>query len=90
MESTSAAGAPKPYKPRKYYCSDPVNPDCQKGFISTSGLTRHCNAVHKDHKTLHHPQQHQPRTTSGNKGKGDEDETQGGYYIRHPVLDGGY
>jgi len=91
MESTSATtGSSKSYKPQRYYCSDPVNPDCRKGFISTAGLIRHCNAVHKHHKTFCCPQQHQPKAASGSKGEGEKVEAQGGYYIKHPVLDGGW
>jgi hypothetical protein len=88
MESTGATGSSKSYKPRKYYCSDPVNSDCRKGFISTAGLTRHRSAVHKHQKTFHHPQKYQPKTASG-KSEDENVEAQGGYYIRHPVLDGG-
>ena len=87
--STSAAGASKPYKPRKYYCSDPVNADCRKGFISSAGLTRHRNAVHKHLKTFCRPQQHQLKTADRNKGE-ENVEAQGGYYTKHPVLDGGW
>ena len=82
MESTSAIGSSKSYKPQRYYCSDPVNPDCQKGFISTAGLTRHHNAVHKLHKMFCRPQQHEPKTASGStEGGGEKVEAQGGYYI---------
>ena len=90
MEPTSATGSSKPYRPRRYYCSDPVNPDCRKGFITTTGLTRHRDAVHKHQKPVCRPQQYQPKSKSGStEGVGaKEDEVQESYYIKHPVLDG--
>ena len=90
MESTSATGSSQPYKPRKYYCSDPVNSDCRKGFISSAGLAQHRNAVHKHQKLFCRPQQHQPKTASSSKGESEKVEDQKGYYVRHPVLDGGW
>lgn len=67
---------------------DPVNSDCQKGFISQAGLTRHCNAVHKHKHRPSHPSQHHRA-----EGATEDENTElpeGAYYIKHPVLDGGY
>ena len=76
------------YWPQRYYCTDPVNPDCQKGFISSAGLAHHHDAVHKHHYVPSHPQQHQQPTAS-HEGEDEHAEPQGAYYIKHPVLDGG-
>ncbi|KAI6097698.1 hypothetical protein EDD16DRAFT_1697820 [Pisolithus croceorrhizus] len=88
--ATPRATIPLKYQPRRYYCTDTVNSDCQKGFISAAGLNHHYNAVHKHHTTRpSHPQQHPWQPTGQHDGSGDDNiEPQGAYFVKHPVLDG--
>ncbi|KAI6014199.1 hypothetical protein EDC04DRAFT_2609066 [Pisolithus marmoratus] len=89
MTATARATIPLKYQPQRYYCTDTVNPDCQKGFISAAGLNHHYNAVHKHHTTRpSHPQQHPWQPTGQHDGSGDDNEPQRPYYVKHPVLDG--
>ncbi|KAG1897029.1 uncharacterized protein F5891DRAFT_1130081 [Suillus fuscotomentosus] len=34
------------YRPRKFFCANPINAQCRKGFLTRAGLTNHRNAVH--------------------------------------------
>ncbi|KAI5986581.1 hypothetical protein EDC04DRAFT_2873516 [Pisolithus marmoratus] len=87
--ATAKATIPLKYQPQRYYCTDTVNPDCQKGFISAAGLNHHYNAVHKHHTTRPScAQQHPWQPTGQHDGSGDDNEPQGPYYVKHPVLDG--
>ncbi|KIK91281.1 hypothetical protein PAXRUDRAFT_149844 [Paxillus rubicundulus Ve08.2h10] len=82
MESAAAA-APK-YQLRRYYCTDPVNASCWKGFISSAGFTRHREAAHKHQRKPSCPCQHKPKPrevgTSGLEGSecSDDDPPQEG------------
>ncbi|KAI6104275.1 hypothetical protein F5141DRAFT_1189731 [Pisolithus sp. B1] len=84
--ATPRATIPLKYQPQRYYCTDTVNSDCQKGFISATGLNHHYNAVHKHHTTRpSHPQQHSWQPTGQHDGSGDDNvEPQGAYYVKHP------
>ncbi|KAI6159652.1 hypothetical protein EDD17DRAFT_1778746 [Pisolithus thermaeus] len=88
--ATPRATIPLKYQPQRYYCTDTVNSDCQKGFISAAGLNHHYNAVHKHHTTRPScPQQHPWQPTGQHDGSGDDNiEPQGAYFVKHPVLDG--
>ncbi|KAI6004781.1 hypothetical protein EDD15DRAFT_2384735 [Pisolithus albus] len=85
--ATPRATIPLKYQPRRYYCTDTVNSDCQKGFISAAGLNHHYNAVHKHHTTRpSRPQQHPWKPTGQHDGSGDDNiEPQGAYYPGTPV-----
>ncbi|KAI6162888.1 hypothetical protein EDD17DRAFT_1776423 [Pisolithus thermaeus] len=88
--ATPRATIPLKYQPQRYYCTDTVNSDCQKGFISAAGLNHHYNALHKHHTTRpSHHHQHPWQPTGQHEGSGDDNiEPQGAYYVKHPVLDG--
>ena len=84
---------------RKYYCSNPINDACRKGFVNTSGYTRHRNVVHSAPKHLRRPQLHSsiPELTLPEHEEGLSDTfealienapPEGVYYVKHPVLDG--
>ncbi|KAG2088366.1 uncharacterized protein F5147DRAFT_748442 [Suillus discolor] len=34
------------YRPRKFFCANPINAQCRKGFLTRAGLANHRNAVH--------------------------------------------
>ncbi|KAG1905696.1 uncharacterized protein F5891DRAFT_1182750 [Suillus fuscotomentosus] len=34
------------YRPRKFFCANPINAQCRKGFLTHAGLANHRNAVH--------------------------------------------
>lgn len=47
------------FKPRKYYCAQPVTAACRKGFTSQGGWIRNKNAVHvSSTKARARPRQH--------------------------------
>ncbi|KAI6038103.1 hypothetical protein EDC04DRAFT_2868504 [Pisolithus marmoratus] len=88
--ATPRATIPLKYQPRRYYCTDTVNSDCQKGFISAAGLNHHYNAVHKHHNTRPScPQQHPWKPTGQHDGSGDDNiEPQGGILCTPVDLNG--
>lgn len=47
------------FKPRKYYCAQPITATCRKGFVSRGGWIRHRDAVHASSKNPRaRPRQH--------------------------------
>lgn len=77
------------FQPRRYYCIDPVNSDCRKGFISAAGMTRHQNAVHKHYARRPSHSQQCKAGTSSDRNENME-HPKGAYYLKHPILDGRY
>jgi hypothetical protein len=89
----------KPIRARRYYCANPLNDACRKGFTSLSGYSRHKNRVHSGPKHLTRPRQsalipeldiNLPAAQEGLHGilEGHIPELEGGWYLNHPVLDG--
>ena len=82
------------HRVRKYYCLNPVNEACHRGFINLGGYSSHRTAVHEPLQHVIRPQQYPfiPQVHYNEILLGEDEETpdlpKGGYFVKHPVLDG--
>ena len=79
---------------RKYYCLNPVNEACHKGFFNLAGYTSHRTTVHEPLQHVTRPQQYPfiPQVhyndILGEDGELAPNKLKGGCFVIHPVLDG--
>jgi hypothetical protein len=85
------------HRVRKYYCVNPINDACRRGFLNLAGYSSHKTTIHDPLQHVSRPQQYpfipQVHYNDISVLSGEDGETpdlKGGYFVNHPVLDGQY